>query len=142
MHNSTTLPRGKHLQWGWIFGAALLSLAALMALHYAYLTFYSHVLHPDRDMAFLQQHVRSSGPWFVLVTGAPLLFAVCRFVGRSVRSEVMYNCLAIGLAIISISTVMLVMADDLGWRALLSHASILLGSYLGGRSAQKTIAAE
>lgn len=140
MNNSTALPRGMQLQWGWIFGSVIVAFAALMGLHYLYITFYSHVLHPDRDMAFLQQHVRRSGPWFAMLVGGPLLYALCRWVGQQLRADIQFNCLAIGILFVSLSTMLLVMSDDLGWRAQLAHASVLLGAYLGGRSARKQTA--
>ena len=138
MSRTRTQPAPLNLQWGWVFGSAIAGLALLMALHYVYITFYSHVLHPERDMAFFMDHVRYSGPYFVMIAGAPVMFLLCLLAGRFIRTDIVANCLLMAVVMTAISTIMLVMSDDLRLVTVPAHAALFLGAYLGGALAKKS----
>jgi hypothetical protein len=79
---------------GFSSGAAVGALAALVALSFAWVAIYSHVLHPGEELAFYQAYARVASPWVSVIAGVPLFWAIGAFARRRFGDAARANALA------------------------------------------------
>ena len=83
---------------------------------------YSYLINPGQDAAHYQAHAELSAPYSSIVIGMPLMFLVCRWIGR--RFEARHSvtaALCVWLMYFLIDIIVLVFAESLaGW-----HCSLL-----------------
>lgn len=138
----TTTPRNR---WLLIVPAALVVLIGNVGMHLLYMVAYSYLIKPGQDMAHYQAHAQFSGPYSSIIVGFPLMFLVCRWIGKKfAAASSVTAALLIWLVYFLIDMTAVVFAGGLGGLALLlviSHATKFAAAYLGGLAARKQIVA-
>lgn len=138
----TTTPRTR---WLLIVPAALIVLIGNVGIHILYMVVYSYLINPGQDMAHYQAHAQFSGPYSSIVVGIPLMFLVCRWIGKKFAAESSVTAaLLIWLVYFLIDLTVILFAGPLGGLALLfviSFATKFAAAYFGGLAARKQIVA-
>ncbi|HSR70313.1 MAG TPA: hypothetical protein VLU25_20455 [Acidobacteriota bacterium] len=104
--------RLSEIRWGRLLLAALGIEALLLLGHFLYMVVYSYALQPGQDLAHYQEHAQRSGPYFVILAGVPVGFALTRAFLRKLSSQA---ALATGAGIL-----LALLIIDLGLHAILS----------------------
>ncbi len=130
-------------RWLWIIPAAILVMVLNVCLHISYMVVYSYAINPEQDAAHYQAHARLSAPYSSIVVGMPLMFLVCRWVGRKFTAQSSVTAaLLIWLVYFLIDITVLEFAGELKRLALLfivSFATKFAAAYLGGLAARKRV---
>jgi hypothetical protein len=58
----------------WLVGVAILVLAANVALSFAYMVVYGHLIDPGHDEQYYRDHINVAAPYCSIVAGMPLMF--------------------------------------------------------------------
>lgn len=128
-------------RWLWIIPAAIAVLVINVAIHILYMAAYSYLINPGRDAGHYQAHAQSSTPYSSIIVGMPLMFLVCRSIGRRFEARLsVVAALLVWLLYFLIDITVLVFAGELGRLALLfviSFVTKLAAAYLGGLAARK-----
>ncbi len=130
-------------RWLWIIPAAIIVLVLNVGIHILYMVAYSYVINPGQDAAHYQAHAQVSAPYSSIVVGMPLMFLVCRWVGRRFAARFSVPAaLLVWLAYWLIDVTVLVFAGELHRLALLfviSFVTKFAAAYLGGLGARKQV---
>jgi hypothetical protein len=70
-----------NVRWGAAIGGMLLVEVLMIAAAFGWVAIYSHLIQPDQAMSFYQDYAMKSSAWVSLVTGVPLFYFVCRWIG-------------------------------------------------------------
>lgn len=139
----TSTPRNR---WLLIVPAALIVLIGNVGIHVLYMVVYSYLINPGQEMAHYQAHAEFSGPYSSIVVGFPLMFLVCRWIGKKFAAgSSVTAALLICLVYFLIDMAAVVFAGGLGGMALflvISHATKFAAAYFGGLAARKQIVAK
>lgn len=142
MEPTPTTPRTR---WLWIVPAALIVLISNVGIHVLYMVVYSYLINPGQDMAHYHAHAQFSAPYSSIVMGIPLMFLVCRWIGRKFAAESSVTAaLLIWLVYFLIDITVVVFAGALGEMALLVSVSLatkFAAAYFGGLAARKQVVA-
>lgn len=132
-------------RWVLIIPAAIAVLVANVAIHILYMVAYSYLINPGQDEAHYQAHAKLSAPYSSIVIGMPVMFLVCRWIGRRFASRFSVTAaLLVWLLYFLIDITVLVLAGELGRLALhfvISFVTKLAAAYLGGLAARKQVSA-
>ncbi len=105
---------------------------------------YSYVINPGQDAAYYQAHAQVSAPYSSIVVGMPLLFLVCRWIGKKFAARfVITAALLVWLVYFLIDITIIMFAGELSRVALLfiiSFVTKFAAAYLGGLAARKQVA--
>ena len=138
----TSTPRNR---WLLIVPAALIVMIGNVGIHILYMVAYSYLIKPGQDMAHYQAHAQFSAPYSSIVGGIPLMFLVCRWLGRKFAAESSVTAaLLVWLVYFLIDLTVILFAGALGEIALLfviSFATKFVAAYFGGVAARKQIVA-
>jgi hypothetical protein len=138
----TSTPKNR---WLWIVPAALIVLIGNVGIHVLYMVAYSYLINPGQDMAHYQAHAQFSGPYSSIVVGIPLMFLVCRWIGKKFAPESSVTAtVLVWLVYFLIDLTVILFAGALGGLALLfviSFATKFAAAYFGGLAARKQIVA-
>ena len=139
----TTTPRNR---WLWIVPAALITMIANVGIFFLYMVAYSYLINPGQNDAHYQAHAQFSGPYSSIVVGFPLMFLVCRWIGKKFAAEsTVTAALLVWLAYFLIDLTVVLFAGALDGRVALlvviSFATKFAAAYLGGLAARKQIVA-
>jgi hypothetical protein len=138
----TSTPKSR---WLLIVPAAIVVLIGNVGIHILYMVIYSYLINPGRDMAHYQAHAEFSAPYSSIVVGFPLMFLVCRWVGKKFAAESSVTAaLLICLVYFLIDMTVVVLAGGFGGLVLIlviSHATKFVAAYFGGLAARKQIVA-
>lgn len=136
----------KKNRWLLIVPAAIAVLILNVAIHVLYMVAYSYLINPGQDMAHYQAHANFSAPYSSIVFGIPLMFLVCRWIGKKFAAGFSVTAaLLVWLVYFLIDLTVLVFAGELGPVALLimiSLATKFAAAYFGGLAARKQLVAE
>jgi hypothetical protein len=136
----------KKNRWLLIVPAAIAVLILNVAIHVLYMVVYSYLINPGHDMAHYQAHAEFSAPYSSIVFGIPLMFLVCRWLGKKFGTEFsMTAALLVWLVYFLIDITVLVFAGGLGRMALLftiSFATKFASAYFGGLAARRQFVEE
>jgi hypothetical protein len=136
----------KKNRWVLIGPAAIAVLILNVAIHVLYMVVYSYLINPGQEMARYQAHAEFSAPYSSIVFGIPLMFLVCRWMGRKFAPEFSVTAaLLVWLVYFLIDITVLVFAGGLGRVALLftiSFATKFAAAYFGGLAARKQLVGE
>ena len=128
-------------RWVWIVPAALAVMVINVAIHILYVVAYSYLINPGQDAAHYQAHAQSSAPYSSIFVGMPLMFLVCRWVGKKFAARFSVTAaLLVWLVYFLIDMTALVFAGELSRLALLfviSFVTKLAAAYLGGLAARR-----
>jgi len=128
-------------RWVWIIPAAITVLVANVVIHILYMVAYSYLINPGQDAAHYQAHANLSAPYSSILIGMPLMFLVCRWVGRRFAARLSVTAaLLVWLVYFLIDISVLVFAGELSRVAVLfviSFVTKLAAAYLGGLAARK-----
>jgi hypothetical protein len=128
-------------RWVWIIPAAIAVLVTNVAIHVLYMVAYSYVINPGQDAAHYQAHAQLSAPYSSIFVGMPLMFLVCRWIGKKFAAQFSVTAaLLVWLVYFLIDITVVVFAGELGRLALLfviSFVTKLAAAYLGGLAARK-----
>jgi hypothetical protein len=127
----------KKNRWVWIIPAALAVMILNVAIHILYM--------PGHDAAHYQAHALVSAPLSSIVVGMPLMFLVCRWIGRKFAARfVITAALLVWLVYFLIDLTVLLLAGELSSRLALffviSFATKFAAAYLGGLAARTQVA--
>ena len=73
--------RMRDIRWGAALGGMLVAEVGQIAATFAWVAFYSLVVHPGETPAFYQRYAQLAGPWVSLLAGTPIFYLVCRWIG-------------------------------------------------------------
>jgi hypothetical protein len=73
--------RMKDIRWGAALGGMLLAEVAQIAAAFAWVAFYSYVVHPGETPDFYQRYAQVAGPWVSVLAGTPIFYLICRWIG-------------------------------------------------------------
>lgn len=139
----TSTPRSR---WLLIVPAALIVLIGNVGIHVLYMVAYSYLINPGQDMANYQAHAQFSAPYSSIVVGIPLMFLVCRWIGKKFAAESSVTAaLLVWLVYFLIDLTVILFAGALGGLAfffVISFATKFAAAYFGGLAARKQIVAE
>ena len=128
-------------RWVWIIPAAITVLVANVVIHILYMVAYSYLINPGQDAAHYQAHANLSAPYSSILIGMPLMFLVCRWVGRRFAARLSVTAaLLVWLVYFLIDISVLVFAGELSRVAVLfviSFVTKLAAAFLGGLAARK-----
>lgn len=138
--------RMKDIRWGAALGGMLLAEVAQIAAAFAWVAFYSYLIHPGETAAFYQRYAEVSGPWVSIVAGTPIFYLVCRWIGSQAPSRAWPTAMALfGLLVVFDFALILAAGTPtpriLGFVAA-SYSLKLVACHLGGRSAARIEVAE
>jgi hypothetical protein len=130
-------------RWLLIVPAAIVVLIGNVGIHILYMVAYSYLINPGQDMAHYQAHAQFSAPYSSIIAGFPLMFLVCRWIGKKfAAASCITAALLIWLVYFLIDMTAVAFAGALGGLALLlviSHATKFAAAYLGGLAARKQV---
>lgn len=133
-------------RWLWIVPAAVIVLIGNVGIHILYMVAYSYLINPGQDVAHYQAHAQLSAPYSSIVVGIPLMFLVCRWIGKKFAAGFSVTAaLLIWLVYFLIDITVVVFAGGLGGLALffvISCATKFAAAYFGGLTARKQVVAE
>src|SRR5215210_2179699 len=133
----------KKNRWVWIIPAAIAVMIANVAIHILYMVVYSYLINPGQDAAHYQAHARVSAPYSSIVFGMPLMFLVCRWIGKKFAARFSVTAaLLVWLVYFLVDITVLVFAGEFKRLALLfviSFVTKFAAAYLGGLSARKQV---
>ncbi len=130
-------------RWVWIIPAAVAVLVTNLAIHILYMVAYYHLINPGQDTAHYHAHAKLSAPYSSIFVGMPLMFLVCRWVGKKFAARFSVTAaLLVWLVYFLIDITILVSAGEFRRSALLfvvSFVTKFAAAYLGGLSARKQV---
>jgi hypothetical protein len=130
-------------RWVWIIPAALAVLVINVAIRGLYMMAYYHFINPGQDTAHYHAHAELSAPYSSIVVGMPLMFLVCRWVGKKFAARFSLTAaLLVWLVYFLIDITVLVFAGEFSRLALLFVISVVTkfaAAYLGGLAARKQV---
>lgn len=133
-------------RWLLIVPAAIIVLIGNVGIHILCMVVYSYLIDPGQDMAHYQAHAKLSAPYSSIVVGIPLMFLVCRWMGKKFTAgSSVTAALLIWLVYFLIDLTVVVFAGGLGGLAsffVISYATKFAAAYFGGLAARKQIVAE
>jgi hypothetical protein len=121
------------ISWGRAFAGAFIGEAGQIAAAFGWVAIYSYVINPGQPYATYQAHAQVSGPWVSILAGAPIFYAVSRWIAKW-RS----TALALFVFLLIIDGGMMVGMVD-RWSEVpfalvgLSYVTKLIACALGGR---------
>jgi hypothetical protein len=71
----------RDVRWGAALGGMLVAEVGQIAATFAWVAFYSYLVHPGETPAFYQQHAEVAGPWVSVLAGTPIFYGICRWIG-------------------------------------------------------------
>src|SRR5918997_320731 len=130
-------------RWVWIIPAAIAVMVVNVAIHILYMVAYYHLINPGQDTAHYHAHAELSAPYSRIFVGVPLMFLVCRWIGKKFGARFsVNNALLVWLVYFLIDITVLVFAGEFSRLALLFVISLVTkfaAAYLGGVSARKQV---
>ena len=85
----------KDIRWGAALGGMLVAEVGQIAATFAWVAFYSYLVHPGETPAFYQRYAQVAGPWVSLLAGTPIFYLVCRWIGSRVPSRAWPTAMAL-----------------------------------------------
>src|SRR5919112_4106228 len=102
-------------RWVWIIPAAVAVLVINVAIHILYMVAYYHLINPGQDTAHYHAHAELSAPYSSIFVGMPLMFLVCRWVGKKFAARFSVTAaLLVWLVYLLIDLTVLLFAGELG----------------------------
>jgi len=130
-------------RWLFIIPAAIAVLILNVGIHILYMVVYYHLINPGQDTAHYQAHARVSAPYSSIVVGMPLMFLVCRWIGKKFVARFSVTAaLLVWLVYFLIDITVLVFAGEFRGLALLFVISLVTkfaAAYLGGLAARNRV---
>ena len=125
----------------WIIGAAIFILIVNVGLSIVYMVIYGHLINPGQEEVFYQEHVKIAAPYCSIITGIPIFYFVCRWIGgKWERNFAVKASILVWVVYFLIDATVLVAFGLTIWVSLLATISLttkLFAAYLGGVSASK-----
>ncbi len=130
-------------RWVWIVPAAITVLVINLAIHLLYMVVYYHLINPGQDTAQYHAHAELSKPYSSIVIGMPLMFLVCRWIGKKFAERFSVTAaLLVWLVYFLIDITVLIFAGEfsrLGLLLIISFVTKFAAAYLGGLAARKQV---
>lgn len=130
-------------RWVWIIPAAIAVFVINVAIRILYMVAYYHFINPGQDTAHYHAHAELSAPYLSIFVGMPLIFLVCRWIGKKFAARFSVTAaLLVWLVYFLIDITVLVFAGEFSRLALLfviSFVTKLAAAYLGGLAARKQV---
>ena len=130
-------------RWVWIIPAAIAVLVINVAIHILYMVAYSYLINPGQDTAHYHAHAKLSAPYSSILVGMPLMFLVCRWIGKKFAARFRVTAaLLVWLVYFLIDITVLVFTGEFSRLALLfviSFVTKFAAAYLGGLAARKQV---
>jgi len=125
-------------------GGAVFAHVTLIAASIACVAFYSYLIAPGQAMDRYHAFAEASGPWVSTLVGIPLLFLLCRWLGRAAPAKSESTALTL-LAIYLGSDLAMMLAyapvSEIPWHLVaMSYLSKLVAGWWGARAAANVTA--
>lgn len=85
----------RDIRWAAALGGMLLAEVAQVGATFAWVVFYSYLVHPGETPSFYERHAQAAGPWVSLLAGTPIFYLVCRWIGSRVPARAWPTAMAI-----------------------------------------------
>lgn len=72
-----------NVRWAAAIGGMLLVEVLMIALAIGWVAIYSHLIEPGLPVSAYQEYAMKASPWVALITGVPLFYVACRWIGAS-----------------------------------------------------------
>jgi hypothetical protein len=129
----------KDVRWGAALVGMLVAEVAQIAATFAWVAFYSYLVHPGETADFYQRYAQVAGPWVSLLAGTPIFYLACRWIGAKDPSRAWATSMALFGLFVIVDLPLIFLAGVPSPRLLgfvaASCLSKLLACHLGGRSA-------
>ncbi|HKO96530.1 MAG TPA: hypothetical protein VJU86_06050 [Pyrinomonadaceae bacterium] len=123
-------------RWVWIIPAAGAVIVINLAIHMLYMVAYYHLINPGQGTAHYHAHAELSAPYSSIIVGTPLMFLVCRWIGKKFAARFSGTAaLLVWLVYFLIDITVIVFARESSPLALLfviSFVTKFAAAYLGG----------
>lgn len=133
---------GDHIPWGWVVGTAVGLEVAMVISAFAWVAFYSYLIHPGEEAVYYQDYAQLASPVVSVVLGMPYWFFACRWVGQKAGTRAVAMCLWAWFILLLIDLPLSFLGEPgaYGWLMVaISFSTKLLAAYLGGRAALKRV---
>jgi hypothetical protein len=133
--------RWKDIRWGAALGGMVIAELGQIIATFAWLAFYSYLIHPGETPAFYQHYAEETGPWVSIVAGTPIFYLVCRWIGSRVPSRAWPTAMALFSLFVIVDFGMMLSVTFSPRMLAFVAASYLLkfaACHLGGRSAARS----
>jgi hypothetical protein len=124
----------------------LLAEVAQIAATFAWVAFYSYLVHPGETPAFYQRYAEVAGPWVSVMAGTPIFYLVCRWIGSRVPSKAWPTAMALFGLFVLVDFALVLSAGTPSPRIVrfvaASYLLKLVACHLGGQSAGRREVAE
>ncbi len=87
--------RTNDIRWGAAFGGMLLAEVATIAAAFAWVAFYSYLVHPGETPAFYQRYAEVASPWVSVLAGGPIFYGICRWIVSRARASAWPTAMAL-----------------------------------------------
>ena len=138
--------RLRDIRWGAALGGMLLAEVGQIAAAFAWVAFYSYVIHPGETPAFYQRYAQVAGPWVSILAGTPIFYFVCRWIGSRDPLRAWPTAMALFGFLVLVDLPLTLLAGTPSPRIVgfvaASYLLKLLACHLGGRSAERNQVAE
>jgi hypothetical protein len=130
----------RKLLWGRIAGLAIVAEVLLVLSAVLYMVVYGYLIHPGETDAYYEAYARIASPYVAICAGLPIFFLLSRWLARKAPPRALAHALALWVAVVVLDTGILIGMEGFAGIArilpfwLTSHATKLLGAWLGSRS--------
>lgn len=130
----------RSIHWGRAIGGAALGETLQIAAAFLWVAIYGYLLNPGQAMEVYQAHAQASAPWVAILAGAPIFYAVSRWIARTQATALALfaGFVFIDGGLLALSGATLSPSDLALFGA--SYSTKLLACVLGGRRASRAIA--
>jgi len=138
--------RTSDIRWGAAFGGMLLAEVGQIAAAFAWVAFYSYVIHPGEAASYYQSYAAVASPWVSVLAGPPIFYLVCRWIGSQAPARAWPTAMALFGLFVLLEVALLFSAGVPSSRiiAFMTAGFVLkfLACHLGARSSAPHVAAE
>ena len=133
-----------NVRWGAAIGGMLLVEVLMIALAFGWVAVYSHLIEPGLPVSVYQDYAMKASPWVAFVTGVPLFYLICRWIGAgkaekalptAMATFVFYLLLDVPFALLAPGPQLLIGFLAINWAA--KGAACYLGGKHAARGAAK-----
>src|SRR6185436_12466790 len=84
-----------NVRWGAAIGGMLLVEVLMIALAFGWVANYSHLIQPGLPVSVYQEYAMKAAPWVAFITGVPLFYLVCRWIGTGKPEKALPTAIAV-----------------------------------------------
>ena len=128
----------KDIRWGAALGGMLVTEIVMIAAAFGWVAIYSYLIHPGESPAFYKQYAMVASPWVSLITGIPIFYFVCRWIGSHSPARAWPTAMAIFGIFFAVDLVLMFAAGSAQVSLLflaINYVAKFFACHFGGRHA-------